>query len=174
MTSHCDAVAERLALGESLEPLAEHVAGCAACARLVETSRKLGAARAAIDPGLGFSARMTAGAQQRFAARRRLRVAAGMAATVAAGALGVFVFTRTPAAPSPQLLVGVQRPSPEEPPPPPSPEAAADDVELLVNLAGTERSSPLSASWKELERPLRAYRKLVNAARGEAVEGESP
>jgi hypothetical protein len=173
MTSQCDAVAERLALGESLEPLAEHVVGCAACARLVETSRKLGATHAAIDPGLGFSARMTAGAQHRIAVRRRRRVAAGMAATVAAGALGVLVFTRTPAAPIPQPPVGVQRPSPEEPPRPP-PEEVAADVELLVNLADTERSSRLSAGWKELERPLRAYRKLVNAARGEAVEGESP
>jgi len=172
MTSRCDAVAERLALGESLEPLAEHVAGCAACARLVEVSRGLGAARAAIDPGLGFSARMTAGAQHRIAVRRRRRVVAGMAAAVAAGALGVLVFTRTPAAPVPQPAVGVSRPSPEEPRPPP--EDAAADVELLVNLADIERSSRLAADWKELERPLRAYRKLVNAARGEAVEGESP
>lgn len=166
----CEAVAERLALGESLEPLAEHVAGCASCTRLVEMPRRLGAARRDIDPGLGFSARMTVGAQHRIAARRRLRIAAGLAATVAAGALGVVVFTRHPAAP-PSLTGMSPPPIAEEPRPEP---AAAADVEVLVNLADTHRSARLSADWKSLERPLGAYRKLVEEVRGEAVEGESP
>jgi hypothetical protein len=168
MTSQCDAVAERLALGDSLDPLAEHVAGCAGCKRLVEMPRRIGAARQEIDPGLGFSARMTLGAQHRIAVRRRRRVAAGLAATVAAGAFGVFVFTRTPDAPAPAIS-----PPPalaEEPRPAPRDEAS--DVEALVNLVDTERSARLSANWRKVEEPLGAYRKLVEAV--EAVEGESP
>jgi hypothetical protein len=170
MTSQCDAVAERLALGESLEPLAEHIASCAGCTRLVEMPRRIGAARHELDPGLGFAARMTAGAQHRIAVRRRRRVAAGLAATVAAGALGVVVFTRQPGGPlsmpamEPPRLVEEPRPAPVE----------AGDIEVLVNLADTHRSARLSANWKELERPLGAYRKLVEEVRGEAVEGGSP
>jgi hypothetical protein len=166
MTSQCEAVAERLALGESLDPLVEHVAGCAGCKRLVEMPRRIGAARQEIDPGLGFSARMTLGAQHRIAVRRRRRVAAGLAATVAAGAFGVFVFTRAPDAAAPAISLP-EPPLMEEPRPAPRDEAS--DVEVLVNLADTERSARLSANWRELEKPLGAYRKLV-----EAVEGESP
>ena len=165
MTSQCEAVAERLALGETLDPLAEHVASCAACARLVEVPRRIGAARQEVDPGLGFSARMTVGAQHRIAVRRRRRMAAGLAATVAAGALGVVVLTRQPDGPLPAIGLA---PAPVTREPAPAP-AEADDVGMLVNLADTRRSARVSASWKRLERPLGAYRKLV-----EEVEGESP
>jgi hypothetical protein len=175
MKSQCDAVAERLALGESLEPLAEHIARCAACARLVELPRRIGAAHRDIDPGLGFSARMTVGAQERLGSWRRQRVAAGLAATVAAGALGVVVLTRAPAAPPPQPAPAIALPRPaEEPRPDPAAEAA--DLEVLVDLADTGRSIRASADWRALERPLRGYGKLVKEARDEAVEveGETP
>jgi len=174
MKSQCDAVAERLALGESLEPVAEHVASCAACARLALLPRRIAAAHREIDPGLGFSARMTVGAQQRLGAWRRQRVAAGLAATVAAGALGVVVLTRTPAAPPPQRpQPALMLPQPtEEPRPDPAAEAA--DIDVLVDLADTGRSIRASADWRALERPLRGYRKLVKEARDEAVEGETP
>ena len=76
MKSHCEEVAERLALGASLAPLAEHLAGCAGCRQLAEMPRRIGAARQAVDPGLGFSARITAGAQHLIGVRRRRRVAA--------------------------------------------------------------------------------------------------
>lgn len=158
MTSHCDEVAERLALGESLDPLAEHLAGCAACRRLAEVPRKLGAAHHAVDPGLGFSARMTIGAQQRIAVRRRRRMAAGLAATALAGALGVVFVTREPAGPQPAVAVPEREPKREDPTP-----VAVDEADLkaLVNLADTDRSLRLTANWKEIERPLAAYRKLV-------------
>ena len=172
MTYPCDEVVERLALGESLEPLAEHIASCAACARLAQVPRRIGAAHPDIDPGLGFSARMTVGAQHRLVARRRRRVAAGLAATVAAGAFGVFVFPRAPAAP-PAPVTGLAPPQQlEEPRPDPAAEAA--DVEVLVDLADTGRSSRVSADWRALERPLRGYGELVKQALIEAVEGESP
>lgn len=178
MKSPCDEVAERLALGESLEPSAEHIARCAACARLIELPRRLAAAHADVDPGLGFSARMTVGAQQQLAARRRQRITAGLGATVLAGALGAFVILRAPAArtpsepPQPALA---SQPQPEAPPPDPAAEAGA--LGALVELADTARSSRVSADWRALERPLRGYRKLVKSVRhddAETVEGESP
>jgi hypothetical protein len=112
---------------------------------------------------------MTIGAQHRIAVRRRRRVAAGLAATVAAGALGVFVFTRTPAGPgpvSPEPVIAL----PDEPRPA---QDEVSDVDALVNLADTDHSLRLSANWKALEQPLGAYRKLVEGVPGEA-EGESP
>jgi hypothetical protein len=120
--------------------------------------RRIGAARQELDPGLGFSARMTAGAQHRIAVRRRRRVTAGLAAAMAAGALGVLVFTRQADAPASTAAIA-PRPLAEEPRPAAEEEA---DVDLLVNLADTERSLRLSASWSALEAPLGAYRRLVD------------
>lgn len=167
MTNPCDAVAERVAFGESLEPFASHVASCAACQHLVEMPRRIGAARQAVDPGLGFSARMTAGAQHRIAVRRRRRMVAGLAATMAAGALGVVVFTRQPDAPTTALSqpeTQTQEPSPERN----LPAVPLDDAELnaLVNLADTPRTMQLSANWKGIEQPLVPYRRLVRRVKG--------
>ena len=170
MKSHCEEVAERLALGESLAPLDEHLAGCAGCRQLVEMPRRIGAARQAVDPGLGFSARITAGAQHLIGVRRRRRVAAGLAATVAAGALGVFFVTREPDAPRP--AVSRQEPKPEHDDAPPVPVGEAD-LKVLVNLADTRRSLRLSANWKGIEKPLAAYRKLVREV-AVSSQGEAP
>ena len=186
MTTQCEAVAGRLALGEPLEPLAEHVASCAGCTRLVEMPRRIGAARHDIDPGLGFSARMTVGAQHRIAVRRRRRVAAGLAATMAAGALGVVVLTREPDLPMKAAVSLPEQPAEE---PRPAPPGDAADLQVLVNLADTGRSLRLSASWRELERPLGGYQRLVEEvqledpaaeeageaeAEAAAVEGDAP
>jgi hypothetical protein len=171
MTSHCEQVAERLALGESLDPFAEHLAGCAACRRLAEMPGRIGAARQAVDPGLGFSARMTVGAQHRIAVRRRRRMAAGLAATVAAGALGVVFVTRQPAAPQPAVALPETRQDMREDVPPAP--AAEDDLKALVNLADTDRSLRLSANWKGIEKPHAAYRKLVREVEANE-EGEAP
>lgn len=172
MTSHCEQVAERLALGESLDPFAEHLAGCAACRRLAEMPGRIGAARQAVDPGLGFSARMTVGAQHRIAVRRRRRMAAGLAATVAAGALGVVFVTREPAPPRPAVAVPESRQQQMMEDPQPVP-AAEDELKALVNLADTERSLRLSANWKGIEKPLAAYRELVRDVEANE-EGEAP
>ncbi|HEU4732374.1 MAG TPA: hypothetical protein VFT22_30980 [Kofleriaceae bacterium] len=152
----CDQVAERVALGESLGELAEHVESCASCRGLVGTSRQLGAVHHAVDPGLGFTARMTVGAQHRLAVRRRRRVALGLAATVATGALGVFVVTHSEE-PQPAAIQLPARPRPSEPP------AAADDADLaaLVQLADVDHASRVSARWSEIKKPLAPYRKLL-------------
>src|SRR5690349_298870 len=96
MSSTCDQVAERIALGEPLGDVGEHATTCERCKRLVALPVELGATHREADPGLGFSARMTAGAQHRIVVRRKRRVAAGLAVAVAATTLGVFVVTRQP------------------------------------------------------------------------------
>jgi hypothetical protein len=161
--SVCDRVAERVALGEPLDDLAEHAAGCAGCQGLIAVSSQLGATRHAVDPGLGFSARMTVGAQHRLAVRRRRRLAAGLAATVATGALGLLFVAHTPAEsprgpvatpmpPAPTMQRDVEREAP--------PVTDADLAEL-VQLADVDRSSHLSANWKTIKKPLAAYKKLL-------------
>ena len=165
----CDQVAERVALGEPLGEIGEHAATCERCKRLVALPVELGATHREADPGLGFSARMTAGAQHRIVVRKRRRIAAGLAAAVAATTLGVFVMTR---APEPQPIA-------TNPPPAPQPamqtdpqhdpwntdespdESGDDDVRALVQLANTDRSSRLSANWRDIYKPLRPYRALL-------------
>lgn len=162
MTTTCQTVAERVALGEPLDELTEHVAGCASCQRLVAMPAKLGAARHAVDPGLGFAARMTVGAQQRIVVRRRRRIAGSLAAVTAASVLGVFVVTRSPLDSKKTEPSAVDNPprSNEQP-------VALDESELrsLVQLADTQRAVRVSAPWKKIQKPLAPYKKLVKGVR---------
>jgi len=167
----CDQVAERIALGEPLADLGEHAATCERCKRLVALPVELGAMHRDADPGLGFSARMTAGAQHRIVVRRRRRIAAGLAAAVAAGTLGVYAFTRQPQAQQ-QMVTN----------PPTRDQATAthdqdkdpwntndgsddadvdQDVRALVQLANTHTSSRYHANWKGITQPLAPYRALL-------------
>ena len=157
MKEVCDIVAERIALGEPLGDAAEHAASCARCRRLSALPVELGSTHSESDPGIGFAARMTAGAQHRITVRRRRRVAATLAATVAATVLGIVFLTRQPT-------------EPVTPPAPPiagqqhhdTPEAKVDpDVEYLVHLARTDRASHSSAKWRHIEKPLAPYKHLV-------------
>ena len=162
MMSSCDDVAERIALGEPLEELAPHVADCARCQRLVQVPGGLRASHHPVDPGLGFAARMTIGAQQRLVTRRRQRLAASLAGTTAVAAVGVFMFTRTPEHAQVQPAVAIEVPSIEhkgdvEPATP----VEASQAITLVRLADTRRSRRLSAHWARIQRPLAPYKKLV-------------
>ena len=165
--SLCDVVAERMALGEPLAELSEHVSSCESCQGLVAVSNKLGASHHAVDPGLGFSARMTVGAQHLLGVRRRRRFVAGLAATVATGMFGVFVVARTPEPAGQDATRSVIAPprSPEQEPSkdaPDSVEEPADaDLAALVDLADTERSTHLSAHWGHIKKPLSPYKKLL-------------
>jgi len=162
--SLCDQVAERVALGEPLVELTEHAATCTGCQRLIAMSTRLGAMHHAVDPGLGFSARMTVGAQHRIAARRRRRLAVTLAATVATGALGVLIVTRTPEDPraTQPVATRTQKP-PSDPTDKDEPPTATgdDDVAALVQLADVDRASRLSAPWSEIKKPLAPYKKLL-------------
>ena len=148
MSTTCDVVAERVALGESLGDAAEHATSCARCRRLAALPAELGATHREIDPGIGFAARMTAGAQQRVTVRRRRRIAAGLAATVAATTLGVFVLTREPdgAAKRVAPATEIKQDDPREP----NNTDIDDDLKALVRMADTDRSSRVSANWREI------------------------
>ena len=157
MNPTCDQVAERIAHGEALGELAAHVDTCARCRRVVELPSKLGATHSQVDPGLGFSARMTVGAQHRLGVRRRRRIVGGAAATVAAGALAVVLFTRPGGEPARQqpATADLTHQQPEQIDP-----ANDADLKFLVNLADAERSSRLSADWRHIQKPLIPYRRL--------------
>ena len=161
--SLCDRVAERVALGEPLAELSDHVSDCAGCQGLVAVSDKLGATHHAVDPGLGFSARMTVGAQHLLGVRRRRRFAAGLAATVATGMFGVFVVAHSPGAPGRvDTKPDVQRPTLKTEPTKDTPTELGDaDLAALVDLADTDRSSHLSARWGHIKKPLVPYKKLI-------------
>lgn len=167
--SLCDQVTERVALGDPLGELSGHATTCSRCQDLVAVSTRLGAMHQEVDPGLGFSARMTVGAQHRIAARRRRRLAAGLAVSVATGAFGVFIMTRTPADDAaerrPALALPTPVPDPNQKTDPPT---TAEDADLaaLVQLADVDRSSRLSAKWAHIKKPLAPYKHLL--------EGETP
>ncbi|HEX3766445.1 MAG TPA: hypothetical protein VHW23_47455 [Kofleriaceae bacterium] len=160
----CDRVAERLALGEPLGDLSEHVSGCASCQGLVTVSSRLAATHHAVDPGLGFSSRMTVGAQHRLSVRRRRRLAAGLAATVATGMLGVFVVAHDPRH---EQTAQINPPAPVAEPPgkqSPGEPATDDDLAALAQLADVDHASQLSADWHRIEKPVAPYKKLLKGA----------
>ncbi len=152
----CETVAERIALGEPLGDVAEHATTCARCQLVVGMPEKLGATRHEVDPGLGFSARMTIGARQQLQTRRRRRVAAVMGTSVAAALVAVLFVTRstTPGQPQP----ATQDPQKQEPVAETATEA---ELKALVDLADVERSAHLSANWRQIKKPLSPYRKLL-------------
>ena len=156
MKTTCDTVAELIATGEPLgEHTAEHAATCAQCKAIIALPRELAGAHREIDPGLGFSARMTAGAQHRMGARRTRRIAGVIAMSTVAATFSVVVMTRHPdevVAPPPATA---NLPAPAEPG-----EVAADTA-MLLHLADTDRSSHLSARWGHIDKPLRPYRSLL-------------
>jgi hypothetical protein len=169
MSSTCEIVAERIALGEPLGDAGEHAATCERCKRLVALPVELGVTHREVDPGLGFSARMTAGAQHRIVVRRRRRIAGMAAAAVAVATLGVFAFTREPEAVQPEVAVVPHETNPTQlgggrPDPWDTSEHADEgdeDLRALVQLADTDRASRLSADWEDITTPVAPYRALL-------------
>ncbi|MEO8700517.1 MAG: hypothetical protein ABI867_10760 [Kofleriaceae bacterium] len=162
MKAVCKSVTERIALGEPLGELGEHVATCEDCTAIVAMPDKLVASRHPVDPGLGFSARMTVGAQHRITARRRQRLAATLAATVAASVVGVVMLTRSPDDPASEsrerpALRDPKQDKQEDPPV----AAEPSDLATLVRFADTRRARRASAPWGRIQKPLAPYMKLV-------------
>ena len=157
MKTTCDTVAELIALGEPLGETAEHAATCEHCKAIVALPVELAGTHRTVDPGLGFSARMTAGAQHRIVARRRRRIASGVALATVAATFGVVLMTRHPddAAPLPATADQLKTD------PAPDPAEVAADSRMLIHLADTDRSSHLSAHWGRIEKPLRPYRSIL-------------
>jgi hypothetical protein len=175
MTSTCDLVTERIALGEPLGELAEHAASCSRCQRLVALPVELGKAHHVVDPGIGFAARMTAGAQRRIVVRQRRRVVGGLAAASLVAVLGVFAVTHEPRStvattpdrdPDPDHRPATN-PTPDrnhhdrDPWKPRDHHAVDPDVASLVHLANVDRASHLSARWHRIEKSLAPYAALL-------------
>lgn len=170
--SMCDDVAERLALGEELGDLAEHAATCASCQGLIAVSGRLGATHHAVDLGLGFSARMTVGAQHRLAVRRRRRLATGLAATVASGMFGVFLVAHNPS-PAPEAVTPSTRPTATEPDrlahedpkdpwaPKDESDPALSDLAALAGNGDYARAMDVGGHWGRIKKPLAPYKKLL-------------
>lgn len=168
MNPLCNIVAERVALGEPLGDAAEHAASCPRCRRVSALPTELSVVHHETDPGIGFAARMTAGAQKRIVVRRRRRVAATLAACMAATGLGVVFMTRhheqpTVAVTEPQLhdanqpATETQQPDHDKP----DPSKVDEDVKYLVSLARAGRNSRVTARWHDIEKPLAPYKHLI-------------
>ena len=164
MSELCESVTERIALGEPLGELRDHAATCARCERLRAMPPRFAPATERPDPGLGFAARMTIGAQHKLVRRRRQRIAATAGGSVAAAAL-VFALTRstTPPEPDNRAAIGTKVPAPV------ADQAKNQEPVLvvkpalvqLVNLSDTKRAARESARWGRIRKPLRPYIQLV-------------
>lgn len=163
MSNVCDSVTERVALGEPLGELRGHVESCALCQRTIAMPNNIASATERPDPGLGFAARMTIGAQHKLVVRRRRRVVATAGASVAAAAIAVFALTRSSVPTEPENKAALDKlpaPAPvvndEKSEPVGDPELAQ-----LVNLADTKRAARASAHWGRIRKPLAPYIQLV-------------
>ena len=157
MKSTCETVADLIALGEPLADHAAHVATCEACKAIGALPVELAATHREVDPGLGFSARMTAGAQHRIGVRRKRRIASGIALSTVAATFGVVLMTRHPD----QVIAPPPPPATADQAKPEEPGEIAADTAMLVHLADTDRTSHLSAHWGRIDKPLRPYRSLL-------------
>lgn len=153
----CEIVAERIALGEPLGEHAEHAASCERCRELGEVAAKLGAAHHAIDPGLGFSSRMTVGAQQRITTRRRRRIATTAGVTAVAAIAMVFVVTR-PTERAREPLAAIEMKRDAEP-------VVVDDADLTFLASDPEVTARTTADWHHITAPLRPYKRLLQGIR---------
>jgi hypothetical protein len=169
MNPMCEQVAERTALGESLDDLASHAASCERCQRVTALPAKLAATAHAADPGMGFASRMTAGAQHRITTRRRQRYAAGASLALAAAAVVALVVMREPEPASVAYvplsmlphLPGTTPPTAQKDPGKAEPGKIDEDVRALVHLANVERNRHLSAHWGRIEKSLAPYRAVI-------------
>jgi hypothetical protein len=167
MKEVCGTVAERVALGEPLGDAAEHAATCARCRRVVALPIELGASHGEADPGIGFPARVTAGAQKRIVVRRRRRIAATLAAGIAATTLGVVFLTRdgapvgeqTAQTPAPATETHQKKGSDDVPAP--TADEDQENLKFLVKMARADRNAHASARWNRIEKPLAPYKHLV-------------
>jgi hypothetical protein len=179
MTSPCDLVAERLALGEPLGADGEtHALACPACARLVRVPRLVAATARDPEPGPGFSSRMQLGARATLGARRRTRIMSVAAAAACACAVGTWAMTRTGGGAAPTHDAAAIDPwAPRQPIAMKDHEhgdhtAADRDVVgnptddalsiRLVRVADVDGALGAQAPWGRIETPLAPYRFLLD------------
>jgi hypothetical protein len=171
----CDQVAERVALGQELGDLAEHAAECPHCKRLIALPVELGMLARDADPGMGFAARMTAGAQHRITVRRHRRYAAGGGVLVAAAAAIAMLVVRQPQDDSiayipPDAIKIATQPAiqpttnKDDPWKTHEPGEVDDDVRALVRMANVDRNRHVTAHWGRIEKSLAPYRAILKGS----------
>ncbi len=97
MTVHCNEVAARTAAGEELgEELRGHVRVCDECSAMLALPkglREISACRSKLEPGPGFTSRVSRSAFRTLDRRRRVRIAGMATAAACACAIVVGAFT---------------------------------------------------------------------------------
>ena len=134
------------------------------CKRVRELPAKLGATGHAADPGIGFSSRVTAGAQHRIAVRHRNRIVLASVMSAAAAAMMVLVATHRSADPGVAFhMPSLDKYKPAVMPPrdPWKPREVDPDVRALVDLADVDSDLHFSANWGRIEKPLRPYKAVL-------------
>jgi hypothetical protein len=180
MSNVCDQFAEAVVTGDAVETFAPHVATCERCqqtqraAAALQQTATAGQLRAsAPDPGLGFTARITVGAQHRVVQRRRNRyIMTGAGGLAAAAALTALVISqRTPAAPVAQPAITAPAPTQPAPMEPAPADALAiedrDNLRALVRWQATadawqQDRLPTAARWRRTIKPVAAYQTIVH------------
>ncbi len=178
MKNLCEQFADAVVTGEATNHFTVHVNTCARCQGLARTAAALDAAtgtgqlRAAnAEPGLGFTARMTVGAQHRVAQRRRHRYmltgAGGLAAAAAVTALLISqraaVTPVQPAANVPSLTpLEPTQPAPVIAPGPAEADEDRDNLRALVRWQATadawqQDQLPTAMNWRGTIKPVAAY-----------------
>lgn len=167
----CDEVTERLALGEPLGDVEDHVATCPACSRLVGLPRLVAASAHAAEPNPGFVIRSTAGARTLMVRRRRNRIIGNGIAAAAVLVLAVWA-VRSPIAggkhkqPSQQVQVPWRNPEPINVPDPTLLTPVTNDVigNELETISNFDRVMAPSRQWNAAQAPLSRYRIVVQGA----------
>jgi hypothetical protein len=167
----CDEVTERLALGEPLGDVEDHVATCPACSRLVGLPRLVAASAHAAEPNPGFVIRSTAGARTLLVRRRRNRIIGNGVAAAAVLALAVWA-VRSPIGGVkqnpllPQASMPSHNPEPINTPNPTLLTPVTNDVigTELKTISNFDRVMAPSRQWNAAQRPLSRYRIVVQGA----------
>lgn len=174
MSTVCEQFAEAVVTGDAVESFGSHVAECERCQQTKRAALALQqTAAAAHDPGLGFTARITVGAQQRVVQRRRNRyIMTGAGGLAAAAALTALVISqRAPAPPVAQPATTAPTPTQPEPPAPAPKDALAiedrDNLRALVRWQATadawqQDRLPTAARWRHTIKPVAAYQTIVH------------
>jgi len=168
----CDEVTERLALGEPLGDVEDHVATCPACSRLVGLPRLVAASAHAAEPNPGFAIRSTAGARTLLVRRRRNRIIGNAIAAAAVLVLAVWA-VKSPiggADKHKQPQQGIQspwhNPEPINNPDPTLLTPVTNDVigTELKTISNFDRVMAPSRQWNAAQAPLSRYRIVVQGA----------
>jgi len=166
MTALCNEVAARAAAGEELgEELRGHASVCDECAAILAIPKGLGeisACRAKLEPGPGFTSRVSRSAFRTLDRRRRVRVAglataAACACALVVGALTWHLSASSPADRQAELAATAPLATAEAP----AGEVDAAAAAELASLYDLDSALAYHADWNYIQEPLEPVWLLV-------------